>query len=79
MTDLPPQALGAVPDRVVTELSVVHWQRWQTEVVSLLRGYLHGELAAIDFEDVDWPSWRPFFVQGRSPRAAVDRALERDI
>jgi hypothetical protein len=55
------------------------WQQWQTEVVSLLRKYFHGELAAIGAEDIDWPSWHPFFVQGRSAQAAIDRALERDL
>jgi hypothetical protein len=55
------------------------WRRWQAEVVTLLRSDFHGELAAIAVDDVDWPSWHPFFVQGRSPRAAIDRALERDV
>jgi hypothetical protein len=55
------------------------WQEWQSEVVSLLRRYFHGELSAIAIDDVDWPSWYSFFIQGRSPQEAIDRALERDL
>jgi hypothetical protein len=74
-------------DRSTTELTAVgaadptapRWLQWQTDVVALLRDYLHAELATIGVEDIDWPSWHPFFIQGRSPRAAIDRALERDL
>jgi hypothetical protein len=55
------------------------WQQWQTDVVALLRRHFQGELTAISIEDVDWPSWQPFFIQGRSPQAAINRALERDL
>jgi len=54
------------------------WTQWQSEVVALLRGDFEELLQQISLDDVDWPSWREFFIEGRSPRAAVDRALERD-
>jgi len=56
------------------------WEIWQTEIVALLQKDFGGEsLRHIGLEDIDWPSWRVFFQQGKSPRAAIERALERDI
>jgi hypothetical protein len=55
------------------------WPEWQTEVVAVLRRDLEEILRDISIDDVDWPSWRSFYLEGRSPRAAVDRALERDL
>ena len=55
------------------------WTQWQNEVVALLQGDFEELLQQISLDDVDWPSWRKFFIEGRSPRAAVDRALERDL
>jgi hypothetical protein len=55
------------------------WAMWQTEVVALLQGDFEELLRHISIEDVDWPSWQRFYLEGRSPRSAVDRALERDL
>jgi len=55
------------------------WTQWQNEVVALLHGVFQEILNEISLEDVDWPSWHRFFIEGHSPRAAVDRALERDL
>ena len=54
------------------------WAQWQSEVVALLkRDFV--EALVVSLDDIDWPSWRPFYEQGRSPRAAIERALERDL
>jgi hypothetical protein len=55
------------------------WTQWQREVVGLLRHELEESLRHISLDDVDWPSWSNFYLEGRSPRAAIDRALERDL
>jgi hypothetical protein len=55
------------------------WTQWQYEVVALLKVDFDQTLGNISIEDVDWSSWRPFYEQGRSPRSAIERALERDI
>jgi hypothetical protein len=55
------------------------WTQWQQEVVALLKGDFEQTLGQISIEDVDWSSWRPLYDQGRSPRSAIERALERDI
>jgi hypothetical protein len=55
------------------------FEDWQEQVVSILRNEFCGELEAITTDEVDWRSWRVFYEQGRSARAAVNRALERDI
>jgi hypothetical protein len=55
------------------------WSQWQNEVVSLLKGDFEQTLGHISLDDVDWSSWRPLYEQGRSPRSAIERALERDI
>jgi hypothetical protein len=58
---------------------VQNWNRWQREVVAVLQGDFKDLLHEISLDDVDWPSWYRFFVEGSSPRAAVMRALERDL
>jgi hypothetical protein len=55
------------------------WTRWQREVVALLRGDFRDTFTSISVDRVDWSSWRHFYVQGRSPRAAIELALERDL
>jgi hypothetical protein len=55
------------------------WAEWQNEVVFLLQGELRESLRRISMDDIDWSSWLHFFIAGRSPRAAVDGALERDL
>lgn len=56
------------------------WEKWQSDIVTLLQSDFGGEvLRDICLEDIDWPSWRDFYVQGKSPRAAIERALERDF
>ena len=53
--------------------------QWQSEVLAILQRDLRELLHEISLDDVDWPSWYRFFMEGRSPRAAVMRALERDL
>lgn len=55
------------------------WTQWQQGVLIALRGELAEVLTDIGFDEVDWPAWQSLYVQGRSPRAAVQRALERDL
>lgn len=54
------------------------WVHWRAGVVAELRRDLEGVLE-VDEEDVDWDAWRPLYEEGRSPRAAVDRAFVRDL
>jgi hypothetical protein len=62
------------------EFSVgVSWTQWQETVVALLRADYDEALHEIGPDEVDWPSWRVFYNEGRTPRAAIDRALERDF
>jgi hypothetical protein len=55
------------------------WNEWQQEIVRLLRGGVFSELQSITTEDIDWISWQYYYFQGRSPRQAIERALERDL
>jgi hypothetical protein len=55
------------------------WNQWQIEVIAVMRKEFGAFLPEISLDDVDWPSWQKFFVEGRSPRAAVLRAFERDL
>ncbi len=55
------------------------WTQWQADVVATLCRELRDCLHHVALDDVDWVSWRSFYLEGRSPRAAVDRALERDF
>jgi hypothetical protein len=62
-----------------TNLSVLEWVQWQLAVLAVLRADFIGVLQKIDLDDVDWDAWRNFYNEGRTPRSAVDRALERDL
>jgi len=56
------------------------WEQWQSEIVTLLQKDFGGEvLRHIGLDDIDWPSWEGFYLQGKSPRAAIEQALERDL
>jgi hypothetical protein len=55
------------------------WTQWQEAVVELLRADFNEVLQHIGLDEVDWPAWRAFYNEGRTPRAAIDRALERDF
>lgn len=55
------------------------WVQWQAEVLAELGTELEEVLHYVSMDDVDWPSWRSYYLEGRSPRAAVNRALERDL
>jgi hypothetical protein len=33
----------------------------------------------ISIEEIDWPAWHPCYQQGRTPRSAIERALELDL
>jgi hypothetical protein len=56
-----------------------NWESWQRDVVRLLRSDFVEVLHAITPDDIDWSSWRPLYEHGRSPRQAIERALERDL
>jgi hypothetical protein len=58
---------------------MLSFELWQREVIALLRKDFGGELKQIAVDDVDWQSWRDLYTQGGTPRAAIERALERDL
>lgn len=58
---------------------VPEWEQWQQDIVALLKSDFGDALQVISIDDVDWPSWQGLYAQGRSPRAAIERALERDL
>jgi hypothetical protein len=55
------------------------WTQWQNEVVMLLRRDFEEMLGIISIEEIDWPAWHAYYQQGRSPRSAIERALELDV
>ena len=55
------------------------WVDWQAELVATLGAELEELVHHVSVDDVDWHAWQPFYLEGRSPREAVDRALERDL
>lgn len=60
--------------------SPLSWNQWCEGVVAVLRAELADTLRHIHIGtvDVDWPAWRRYYESGRTPQAAVARALERD-
>ena len=63
----------------IVDLGALSWVQWQNAVLALLRADFSEVLQFIGMDEVDWDSWRSFYVEGRSPKSAVDRALERDF
>jgi hypothetical protein len=55
------------------------WEQWQHEIIVLLQGDFGDALLVNSVDDVDWPSWQGLYLQGRTPRSAIDRAFERDF
>jgi hypothetical protein len=78
-----PLAISLLPHRhsslVKVRLSMKPWATWQAEVIATLRVELDELLPQISIEDVDWVAWYGLYLDGRSPQAAVSRALERDL
>ena len=56
-----------------------HWMEWRRGVVCTIRAHFGDVLDTIGEEDVDWDAWRPFYEEGRSPKAAVERAFLQEI
>ena len=61
------------------DVNLPSWVQWQRAVLTLLRADVSGVLRSIQLDEVDWEAWHSFYVEGRSPRAAIDRALARDF
>jgi len=61
------------------DVNLPSWVQWQRAVLALLRADVSGVLRSIQIDDVDWDAWHSFYLEGRSPRAAIDRALARDF
>lgn len=60
-------------------MAVLSWAQWQYAVLALLRADFAEVLHLIGMDEVDWDAWRNFYNEGRTPKSAVDRALERDF
>jgi hypothetical protein len=56
-----------------------HWSEWRQGVICTIRAQFNDVLDHISEDDVDWDAWRPLYDEGRSPKAAVDRAFLRDF
>jgi hypothetical protein len=61
------------------DVNRMNWTQWQSAVLALLRADVSGALRSLQLDEVDWDQWRSFYTEGRSPRAAIDRALARDF
>jgi hypothetical protein len=64
---------------VVSNMTALDWVQWQIAVLAVLRTDFAEVLQFIGMDEVDWDSWRNFYIEGRTPRSAVDRAMERDF
>lgn len=64
---------------VIGAAGELSWAEWQCAVLALLRIDFAEVLQFIGMDEVDWDSWRSFYSEGRTPKAAIDRALERDF
>ncbi|MFT3905800.1 MAG: hypothetical protein QM718_05815 [Steroidobacteraceae bacterium] len=60
-------------------VSTPGWAQWQNAVVAVIRTQFNGLFASVGLDDIDWPSWRWLFDEGRSPAAAVSDAFMIDL
>ena len=63
--------------RYVDEQRAEEWLSWQSGVLAELQSELREYVGDIDDQDVDWDAWLPLFLEGCSPRAAVEKAFVR--
>jgi hypothetical protein len=63
--------------RYVDEKRTEEWLNWQSGVLAELRNELREHVGEIHARDVDWNAWLPLFLEGCSPRDAVDKAFVR--
>jgi hypothetical protein len=68
-----------LPPHFSREFALQSWDEWQREVVVLLEEDLEGTANHLPLNEMDWSPWWTLFVQGRSPRSALDHALGRDL
>ena len=66
------------PDESMIELTE-SWTDWRKGVVAIIRTEFRDIFDKVDDTDIDWEAWRPLFEEGRSPKAAVDRAFLRNL
>lgn len=53
------------------------WQDWRRGVVAEIRSEFRELFSAIEDQDIDWDAWLPLYLEGCSPRNAVDKAFVR--
>ena len=63
--------------RYLDDKRMQEWNTWRSGVVAELRHELLEHVGEIDDRDVDWEAWLPLFLEGCTPRAAVEKAFVR--
>jgi hypothetical protein len=63
--------------REVEDLRMDEWLDWQRGVVKELRAELGEHLGELDDHDIDWEAWLPLYLEGCTPKAAVEKAFVR--
>ena len=58
-------------------MSKISWPTWQEQVLGKIRRDYADILQHLTLDDIDWPTWRDLYDQGRSASDAVDYAFVR--
>ena len=58
-------------------MAQMSWMMWQQQVLNKIRRDYADILEHLTLDDIDWPSWRDLYDQGRSASDAVDHAFVR--
>lgn len=56
---------------------MTEWVDWQRGVVAEIRNEFREHFSEIEDDEIDWDAWLPLFLEGCSPRRAVDKAFAR--
>jgi len=55
------------------------WQDWRRGVVAEIRNEFREHFSSIEDQDIDWNAWLPLYLEGCTPRNAVDKAFVRQV
>jgi hypothetical protein len=62
---------------ILNRQRMIEWVSWQRGVVDEIRTEFRDLFSAIDDQDIDWDAWLPLYLEGCTPRRAVDKAFVR--
>lgn len=51
------------------------WDRWQSDIVAVIRRECRDLFPLIQIDEIDWSAWQPLYEQGCTAAIAVEQAI----